>query len=77
MRIAQDESETKAKGSNSNIKIGIKAGYNLGKLQNTTDNIYSENYESVSGFDIGLTFEFKITDLISMQPSEVNRIYNI
>lgn len=71
MGIAQDESETKTEASNSTIKIGIKAGYSLGKLESTTDNIYTEDYESVSGFDIGFTFEFKITDLISMQP-EIN-----
>lgn len=69
--FAQDENETKTEDSNSTIKIGIKAGYSLGKLQNSTENIYTEDYESVSGFDIGLTFEFKITDLISMQP-EIN-----
>jgi hypothetical protein len=53
------------------IKIGIKAGYSLGKLSNTTDNIYTDDYESVSGLDFGVTFEFEITPLISMQ-TEIN-----
>jgi len=68
---AQNEEIPKTENAKTPIKIGIKAGYSLGKLQNSTDNIYTEDYESVSGFDIGLTFEFKITDLISMQP-EIN-----
>lgn len=69
--FAQDEGDTKTKENKQSIKIGIKAGYSLGKLADSNNNIYSEDYESVSNFDIGLTFEFKITDLISMQP-EIN-----
>ncbi len=69
--IAQNEESTKDDGTNNQIKIGIKAGYSLGKLEDSSDNIYTQDYESVSGFDIGFTFEFKITDLISMQP-EIN-----
>jgi len=33
------------------IKIGAKVGYSLGKLSNTTDNIYTQNYESIQGID--------------------------
>lgn len=65
---AQNTNEVQVENGKTNIKIGAKVGYSLGKLESTTDNIYSENYESVSGIDFGLTFEFKITDLISMQP---------
>jgi len=68
MGIAQNK---ETKDSKTSIKIGIKAGYSLGKLADNSNNIYTEDYESVNGFDIGLTFEFKITDLISMQP-EIN-----
>ncbi len=69
--IAQNEESIKEDDTNNQIKIGIKAGYSLGKLEDSSDNIYTQDYESVSGFDIGFTFEFKITDLISMQP-EIN-----
>lgn len=53
------------------LKIGFKAGYSLGKLSSDADNIYTQDYESTSGIDVGVTFEFKITDLISVQP-EIN-----
>ncbi len=70
--IAQNSQETKeVKDKTTPILIGVKAGFSLGKLTNSTDNIYTENYESVSGIDFGFTFEFKITNLISMQP-EIN-----
>ena len=53
------------------IKIGFKAGYSLGKLSNSSDNIYTQNYESTNGFDWGFTFEFPITTLFSFQ-TEIN-----
>jgi len=68
------QNETTIENNNTNdvlVKIGIKAGYSLGKLASTTDNIYSENYESVSGIDWGITFEFPLTQIISVQP-EIN-----
>lgn len=53
------------------IKIGIKAGYSLGKLSSPEENIYTEDYNSTNGFDVGVTFEFPQTNLISIQ-TEVN-----
>ncbi|MBV1887890.1 MAG: PorT family protein [Urechidicola sp.] len=53
------------------IKIGVKGGYSLGKLSNADDNIYTQNYESTSGFDFGLTFEFPMSELFSFQ-TEIN-----
>ncbi len=53
------------------IKIGAKVGYSLGKLSNSSSNIYTEDYESVSGIDFGFTAEFLLTDLISIQ-TEIN-----
>ena len=53
------------------IKIGAKVGYSLGKLTNSETNIYTEDYESVSGIDWGFTAEFGLTKLISIQ-TEIN-----
>ncbi|MDC9724225.1 MAG: porin family protein [Urechidicola sp.] len=53
------------------IKIGFKGGFSLGKLSNSDDNIYTRNYESVSGFDWGLIFEMPFTKTFSLQP-EIN-----
>ncbi len=69
--IKAQEEETTDEIQETPLKIGIKAGYSLGKLSSNTDNIYTQDYESTSGIDVGVTFEFKITDLISVQP-EIN-----
>ncbi len=53
------------------IKIGAKIGYSLGKLSNATSNIYTQNYESVSGIDWGFMIEFPRTEHISIQ-TEIN-----
>lgn len=53
------------------VKIGAKIGFSLGNLSSENDNIYTQNYETTTGIDFGLTFEFEITDLISIQP-EIN-----
>ncbi len=63
-----DETETVTK---SEVKIGFKAGYSLGKLSNSTSNIYTQDYESTSGMDLGITFEFKVSERLSIQP-EIN-----
>ena len=53
------------------IKIGAKVGYSLGRLSNNNTNIYTEDYESVSGVDFGFTAEFIMSELISIQ-TELN-----
>ena len=53
------------------IKIGFKGGFSLGKLSSSNDNIYTRNYESVSGFDLGFIFEMPFTKTFSLQP-EIN-----
>ena len=63
--------ESSADATKTEIKVGAKVGYSLGNLSSRTENIYTEDYESVSGIDFGLTFEFKLTELISMQ-TELN-----
>ena len=70
--FAQDpieESDTET--TKTEIKIGAKVGYSLGSLTSSTENIFTDNYESISGIDFGLTFEFKLTALISVQ-TELN-----
>lgn len=53
------------------LKLGLKVGYSLGKLTGSSDNIYTQDFESTSGIDFGVTFDFKLSDLISIQP-EIN-----
>tara|TARA_R110000787_G_scaffold108621_3_gene217046 strand:- start:2151 stop:3005 length:855 start_codon:yes stop_codon:yes gene_type:complete len=70
--FAQDNpEESNAEAKKTEIKVGAKAGYSLGNLTSRTENVYTEDYESVSGIDFGLTFEFKLTELISIQ-TELN-----
>jgi len=49
------------------IKIGGKVGYSVGRITDNSDNIYTEDYESTSGIDFGLTVEFPVSDLFSLQ----------
>ncbi len=49
------------------FNIGIKSGYSLGNLSDNTSNIYSNNYKTIGGFDIGLTGEYQVSDLFSLQ----------
>lgn len=67
---AQDD-DTPKKEEKSPVKMGIKAGYSLGKLSNSDDNIYTQNYESISGIDFGVQFEFPIDKTLSIQ-AEIN-----
>jgi hypothetical protein len=70
--FAQDNhEESNADTTKTEIKVGGKVGYSLGNLTSNTENIFTDDYESVSGIDFGLTFEFKLTALISMQ-TELN-----
>ena len=70
--FAQDNTEeSDADTTKTEIKIGGKVGYSLGSLTSSTENIYTDDYESISGIDFGLTLEFKLTALISMQ-TELN-----
>jgi hypothetical protein len=49
------------------VKIGAKAGYSIGRINDTSDNIYTQDYESSSGVDFGLTVEFPVNELFSFQ----------
>lgn len=53
------------------IKIGFRVGYSLSKLNDSNENIYAADYESVSGVDYGLTVEFVQSELISVR-TELN-----
>lgn len=52
----------------SQLKVGAKIGYSLGKLTETTDNIYSQDFSSVSGMDFGAVLEIPVSGLFSVQP---------
>ena len=69
--VQAQESNIKDNDDKTPVKIGAKIGYSLGNLSSKNDNIYTQDFESTSGIDFGLTFEFEITDLISIQP-EIN-----
>ncbi len=72
--FAQDSnSATEAENEEARIpiKIGVRVGYSLSKLNDSNDNIYAGDYESVSGVDYGVTVEFKQSELISVR-TELN-----
>ena len=60
-----DETEKKP------IKVGVKAGFSLGNMTDDNDIIYTKEYESKSGMDVGVQVTFPINDLISIQ-TEIN-----
>ena len=49
------------------VKIGGKVGYSIGRITDNSDNIYTEDYESSSGVDIGIFVEYPVDDLFSLQ----------
>ena len=49
------------------IRIGAKAGYSIGKISDNSDNIYTEDFKSTDGMDAGITAEFVISELFSIQ----------
>jgi hypothetical protein len=51
----------------SQIRIGAKAGYSIGKISDNSDNIYTEEFKSTDGIDAGITAEFVISELFSIQ----------
>jgi len=53
------------------LKLGAKVGFSLGKLSAANDNIYTQDYESVSGVDFGITLEFPSDEHITIQ-TEIN-----
>ena len=50
------------------VKIGVKGGYSLDRLTNSTENVYTDKYETTGGFDWGFLVEIPLTELISIQP---------
>lgn len=55
----------------SQIKIGAKVGYSLSKLSTSSDNIYTDKFETSGGVDWGFLVEVPINELLSIQP-EIN-----
>lgn len=51
----------------SQVKIGGKVGYSIGRLTDNSDNIYTEDYESSSGVDVGIFVEYPVSELFSLQ----------
>ncbi len=49
------------------VKIGGKVGYSIGRITDNSDNIYTEDYESSSGVDIGVFVEYPVSELFSLQ----------
>jgi len=49
------------------VKIGGKVGYSIGRLTDNSDNIYTEDYESSSGVDIGVFVEYPVSEIFSLQ----------
>ncbi|MGB5321888.1 porin family protein [Lutimonas sp.] len=51
----------------SQVKIGGKIGYSIGNITDTSDNIYTQGYDSSSGVDVGVFVEYPVDDLFSLQ----------
>lgn len=49
------------------IKIGAKIGYSIGNINDTSNNIYAQDYSSTSGIDIGVLGEFPVINDFSIQ----------
>ena len=62
----ENNEEVTSSTSDSEVKIGAKVGYSLGNLSSRSENIYTEDFESITGIDFGFVFEFKLSELISM-----------
>jgi len=70
-RAQSQENIDSPKENKKPVKIGIKIGRSLGKLSNTTDNIYTQDYESITGIDWGFLVELPVNDFFSVQ-AEIN-----
>ncbi len=51
----------------SQVRIGAKGGYSIGRIADNSDNIYTEDYKSTDGFDFGAIVEYQISELFSLQ----------
>ncbi|MCU0329154.1 MAG: PorT family protein [Chitinophagales bacterium] len=56
-------------------QIGIKTGVSIPNLSDNSGNIWSDNYTSTSGYNIGLTYEYHVSSLFSIY-SELYYIKN-
>ena len=52
----------------SQVKIGAKVGYSLGKLSTFTENIYTEDFSTTNGMDWGFLVVIPLNVLVSIQP---------
>jgi hypothetical protein len=50
------------------VKIGAKIGYSLGKLATSTENIYTDEFSTTRGMDWGMLVEIPINEMVSIQP---------
>ena len=53
--------------SSAQIQIGAKGGVSLGRLSDGSENIYSRDFSSTSGFDIGAFVEIPVNKTFSIQ----------
>ena len=49
------------------LQIGARGGVSLGRLSDNSENLFSRDFSSTSGFDIGAFVEVPITSLFSFQ----------
>lgn len=49
------------------IQVGARGGVSLGRLSDNSENLFSRDFSSTSGFDIGAFVEIPITSLFSLQ----------
>lgn len=49
------------------VKIGAKVGYSLGRLTDSSDNIYTQDFENTDGIDFGALVEYSLSERFSLQ----------
>ncbi len=49
------------------IKVGGKAGFSLGNLSENSSNLYSKDFESITGYDFGVFTEFAVSDQFAVR----------
>ena len=57
-----------------NVKLGIKAGLSIPSLRQQEDNIYADDFESITVFEPGIYAEFLINEHFSIQPEIIYAI---
>lgn len=53
--------------SYSQIKLGAKLGIGVGNLTDNSENIYSSNFKTITGYDVGIGSEFTVSNSFAIR----------